>query len=101
MLTEQACDVRSRRRQRVVHGRRDDQLDDGLAAPSRHSCVAISAVHVIETRAKNNSRGVMITAIASRQRREARQLGKRHVDAERSGGAAPSLDAAKKSGIER
>src|SRR6516164_2198318 len=89
----------ARRRQRVVQGRRDHHLDDGLATPSERSRVAIGAIHIAETRAENNSRGVMIAAIASGQRREARQLRERDVDPECSGGATPSLHAPKKGGI--
>ncbi len=60
MLAEQACNVRPARRQRFVQSRRNDQLDDRLAAPSVHSRVAKGAIHVGETGRKDDAGGVMI-----------------------------------------
>src|SRR5207244_13266023 len=84
VLAEQACDVRAWGRQRVVQGRGDDQLDDRLATPSRSPRVAIGAIHIVETRPEDDSRRVMIGAIAPRQRSETRQLRKCQVNTKRS-----------------
>ena len=101
MLAEQARDVRARWRQRVVQARRDDHLDDGLAAPAECPRVAIGPIHVTEAGPQYDAGGVMIPKIASRQRREARQLRECDVDAERAGAAAPSLHATQESRLER
>src|SRR5216683_7661484 len=101
MLAEETRDMRSRRRQRVVQGRRDDHLDDRLAAPSERSRVAKGAIHVSETGRQDDSRRVMIRRRAAGSRRKARKLGEGDVHPESTGAATPRMHAAKKGRIQR
>src|SRR6058998_1419789 len=89
VLAEQRSHMRATRRQRIVQGRGDYHLNDGIAAPSERSCVAISTIHMVQAGTENNSRGMMRGEIASGERRETRQLRKGDVDPECAGAAAP------------
>src|SRR3974390_2754840 len=60
VLAEETCDMRTVWRQRVVEGRRNDHLDDRLAAPAQHARVAKSAIHVCEARRKDDAGRMMI-----------------------------------------
>ena len=88
-------------RQRIVQRGGDQYLDHRFAAPAVAARVLPGSVHIAEARRQNDSGGVMVGAIASRQRREARQLRERDVDAEGCGGATPCAHAAKKDRLER
>ena len=100
MLTEQACDMCPPWSERVVHSGRDEHLDDGFATPSVHACVAECTVHVGKARRQDDAGGVMVLDHAAGPRAEARQLGERHIHAERPGAAAPSLHPTQEGGRE-
>mgnify|MGYP003576788349 CR=1 FL=1 len=94
VLAEEARHVSARRRQAVVEGRGDQHFHDRLARPAMRLRVHESEVHVGEARRDDDAGGVMLGRCPSRQAGEIRQLGERHVHAERAGAAAPILDTA-------
>ena len=50
LLAEQACDIRTGRREAVVDGRRDLHLDDRRARPAKGLRIGVSAAHIVEAR---------------------------------------------------
>ena len=98
MLAEQARDMGALRRQRGIERRGDQHLDDRLAAPAMFAGVVIGAVHIGERRCDDDARGMMIADLAAGQAREGRQLGQRHIHAERAGAAFPAPDAGQEIG---
>src|SRR5262245_22003960 len=87
MLHEQAGDVLSVRRKRVVDGRWDQHLDDWLLRPTVKPGIEIGPVEVVECRSDNDARTVMRLAVASGAASEIRQLSESNIHAERAGAA--------------
>ena len=85
VLHEQARDVLARRRQRGVQRRGDQHLHHRLARPAVHARIEIGALQVVERRADDDAGAVVVLRVACPGGREIRQLGQRHVHAERAG----------------
>src|SRR6516225_5350000 len=100
MLAEEACDMRPSGRERLIEGRRNDHLDDRLAAPTPHARVAKSAIHVCEARRKDDAGRMMILHLLAGSGGKAGKLGERNVHAKGAGAAAPGAHTPQKARIE-
>ena len=82
VLAEEACHVASRRREGVVHGAGDQDLDDGLRGPARLARGHERTIHECKRGREDDAGAVVRLRVLSRQCAEVGELRKRHVHAE-------------------
>ena len=104
MLTEQTGDVLPRRRQRIVHGRRDQHLHHRRARAAEGACIEIRLLHVFE-RGRDDDAGLVIVTrlfgLGAGHAGKTRQLRQRNVHAKRARRALVVAHALQKIGIQR